>query len=60
MGRTRSSRQCLRQAASDVRPAVIAAASVSEAPDTLDTPTAADAAGAGAPEGPRTTLHGHG
>ncbi|MCJ0868590.1 hypothetical protein [Streptomyces sp. AP-93] len=50
MGRTRSSRQCLQQAASGMRPAA-------------GVPTVVDPAGtafAAVPETRRTALHGHG
>ncbi|MFF7180023.1 hypothetical protein [Streptomyces sp. NPDC008121] len=50
MGRTRSSRQCLQQAASEMRPAA-------------GVPTAVDPTGAAlaaAPKTRRTALHGHG
>lgn len=50
MGRTRSSRQCLQQAASGMRPAA-------GIPTVVDP---ADAALAAAPETRRTALHGHG
>ncbi|WP_167536880.1 hypothetical protein [Streptomyces subrutilus] len=51
MGRTRSPRQCLHQAAPDARPAAGAATAVE--------PAAADRAAA-KPDSRRVALHGHG